>query len=327
MINKFLDLFKKNSLNNYTGYKNRRYEITPQMRDYDSLQMDCLPYIMRFQSPNQKKKSFSTDKLGFRNSYRIKTSKKRSGVIIGGSNVFGFGSTSDGTTIPSYLAKLTGFQWLNYGGCAFNSFQEIFLFMIFPPKKVTDIVLLTGLNTVYNNNIPQNIWNEYPHFYYQSEYAQMVKNQLEGTDLSQRIDTPYKTINQNIAIERIKKELSIILKFWWSFCKQNNINLTIVLQPTLYTLDKKLSKEEEELFQILDTIQNTLAWEYVRVITNQFPQISSYLKKIQKSLKFNLLDLNNCNRLKTEDWLFVDRVHYTDKGNLIITKAILEVIT
>lgn len=321
MSRRFLSLFKRKFLNN-----NRRYNIVPQMKDYDSLEMDCPPYIMRFQAPNQKTKSFSTDKYGFRNTLNINKNSKRLGIAIGGSNVFGFGATSDNTTIPSFLTKLTGFQWLNYGGCAFNSFQEIFLFMMFPPKNVTDIVLLTGLNTIYNNNVPQNNWNEYPHFYYQSEYVNIIKNGFENTNLSSNI-SHLKKVNEENAVKRSKDELNIILNFWTAFCRKMHINIMVVLQPTVYTLNKKLSKEEKELFQILDKIQNILAWKYVKIITNQFPKISSHLNKLQKDLKFNFLDLNNCKKLKTNEWLFVDRVHQTDKGNLIIANSIKDTIT
>ena len=116
-----------------------RYKIVPQMEFYDKISCDYKPFVMFFNVSNFKSKVVNTDNLGFRLNYyndeitKISNfyNKPRVTIVIGGSLVFGFGSSSDKHTISSILSNKTNRIFVNFGATAFNSMQEILLFMNF----------------------------------------------------------------------------------------------------------------------------------------------------------------------------------------------------
>ena len=91
-----------------------RYRITPQMKVYDEFTVDFESYTMFFNKKLFNSKFVNTDELGFRyNFFRNKmhtftnliNEYNEFSLIIGGSTVFGFGSTGDDKTISSLLTK------------------------------------------------------------------------------------------------------------------------------------------------------------------------------------------------------------------------------
>ena len=98
----------------------KRYELLPQMREYDSISTVWKPYVMFFNKPNIQNNFFSLDKHGFRHNdllnknldfNQIENSifneslyKKfdQRGLIVGGSAVFGTGASKNKFTIPVY---------------------------------------------------------------------------------------------------------------------------------------------------------------------------------------------------------------------------------
>ena len=120
------------------------------------------PFVVLFNVPNFKSRIVNTDNLGFRlNFYNNELTKLTSfynkpkvTIVIGGSLVFGFGSTSDERTISSILSKKKDNIYINFGATAFNSKQEILLFLNFF-QKFNDIEsnYISGANDLYLNLI------------------------------------------------------------------------------------------------------------------------------------------------------------------------------
>ena len=115
----------------------QRNLLVPQMRDYDELGMnqEWVPHLMYFHPRNVALKSVSTDEYGIRKTSGARTDSPTA-LLVGGSSVFGIGATSDSTTIPSLLNAGTRYNWLNLGGRAFNSTQEVILVHLANIKKL-----------------------------------------------------------------------------------------------------------------------------------------------------------------------------------------------
>ena len=86
--------------------KNRRYEIIPQMVDYDFIGESWFPYVMNMQKTNISLKSVSTDQYGFRSTTKsnysillyeefVKSNSIPKGLLIGNSTAFGVGASSE----------------------------------------------------------------------------------------------------------------------------------------------------------------------------------------------------------------------------------------
>ena len=87
-------------------------------------------------------------------------------IVIGGSLVFGFGATSDNNTISSILSNKTNKIYLNFGATAFNSKQEILLFLNFFQKfkKIDKVIIVSGANDLYLNLINEE--DEWGNFFF-----------------------------------------------------------------------------------------------------------------------------------------------------------------
>ena len=92
-----------------------RYSITPQMREYDSIGLQWIPYTMFTQNSDYKSNVVNTDKYGLRytgceNPTSIDTIQagEEFSLIVGASTAFGVGSSSDDETIAAHLSQMTG---------------------------------------------------------------------------------------------------------------------------------------------------------------------------------------------------------------------------
>ena len=106
-----------------------RYLLAPQMRDYDRLGVQTVPYLGFFHHPLYKSPSVNTDILGFRVSDQAVDIARDDEEIylFGGSATFGVGATSDDMTLSAHMENKTGTPCKNAGGRAFASIQELLL--------------------------------------------------------------------------------------------------------------------------------------------------------------------------------------------------------
>jgi len=170
------------------NYINIRYQITPQMKEYDLVGQAWLPYLMYFHSPDHSSKVLNTDSRGFRISYKgnhkiedtLCPSSSSVCLLVGGSFVFGVGATDDGNTIPSKLNMITGHTWLNFGGRAFSSTQELMLFLFYYQQltNVKKIVILSGLNNLVLYYLSPSYSKELGSFFYFSQYKRSMAESM-----------------------------------------------------------------------------------------------------------------------------------------------------
>ena len=322
-----------------------RYKIVPQMEFYDKLSCVYKPFVMFFNVPNFKSRIVNTDELGFRlNFYNNELTKLTSlynkpkvTIVIGGSLVFGFGSTSDKKTISSILSKKKNNIYINFGATAFNSKQEILLFLNFFQKfnNIEKVIIISGANDLYLNLI--NIYDDWGNFFFKEKYQKIFEKSNNRSNIILKIKKKYSKIFKNntqnktmsINFEELKNNYLENFSLWSSISKNFNFKIHFFLQPMASWTKKKLSINEMELFNILDN-SNDFAHLTLKEISKyeNYIEFSKLLKNLTDLYQINFTDLNQeINKSNNLDnSIFVDRIHMNDLGYDEITKIILNYI-
>ena len=324
-----------------------RYLIAPQMQSYDQITCDYRPFVMFFNRANFSSKFVNTDDLGFRlNSLDDKIKKitnffncKEVSIVIGGSSVFGFGATSDEKTISSQLSKKTNHIFLNFGATAFNSKQEILLFLNFfkKYKKIKNVIIISGANDIFLNLL--NNQDEWGDFFFKNKYSKIYDSYKKRNRISHNLINYFESIfnkktkklsenNKNsINYKNVETNYDEIFSLWKTLSDAYKFNLKFFLQPIPSWLNKPLSIEEKKLFNILDNSNDTAHINLKQLSSiDNYNNFLSILEKVSKKnnvdfidLNKELLDIKNINK-----WLFVDRVHMTNQGYEELAEIVLK---
>ena len=322
-----------------------RYKIAPQMKVYDRLGQTWLPYLMYFHSPCFTSDAVNTDSRGFRNVYKgdVKLSDFYTNdassvcLLVGSSSTFGVGASSDRQTIPSLLNNMTRSLWLNFGGRAFSSTQELLLFQFFYThlKNIKKIVILSGLNNLILYFLSHKYTKEIGSVYFFNQFDR-VMNRTSGSLKRRMIDMLLKPFRKEILVPAsqrfvCKNDLLVVYRrdivLWKLLTDALQIELHFVLQPFAKWIDKKLSPEEEELFKELDEIPNNTLSTVKRFINRDLHEwFVEHLKKICGSYGVSFFDMNRDISQRGMDgkWLFIDRSHFTDEGNRVVAEILKE---
>ena len=104
-------------------------------------------------------------------------------------------------------------------------------------------------------------------------------------------------------------------------------NLIYVLQPTLAWLPKLPSKEENIIIKYLNTEKDRIKVNNI-LSKSVHEEYTLKLKGVCKKLDIRYFDSNYglSKKINNDDWLFVDRVHMTDKGYNLISIYLNEII-
>ena len=145
--------------------KDFRYELIPQMKTYDRIGFEWLPYLMFSQTPNFRSENINTDENGYRfssqndisfkNIFDVKKNEKESegvNLILGNSFGFGVGATNDDATISGNLNDKN--VYCNVACRAHVGFQEIIsvLSNLHRFKKINKIIIISGISDFYLSN-------------------------------------------------------------------------------------------------------------------------------------------------------------------------------
>jgi len=342
------------------------------MKEYDRIGQLWMPYLMFFHTPNYSSDTLNTDSKGFRVTYKDSAKiadfncgdRLPVGLLVGSSSVFGVGATGDSTTIPSILNENSDCLWLNFGGRAFSSTQELQLFLFYYQqiKNIKHVVVLSGFNNLLLHYLSPQYSTQLGTFFLWSRYNQKMNTQpvslkrraiafmlnsffrtnkdfsgLSRKELVEyvfkgekrapldnpRIETGHKSRKREDLLHVLKRDILI----WKLLTDSLGIELYYVLQPLANWIHRKLAKEEETLFHELDNYPRN-HWRVLRddMGYEQYLWFLNNLKEICKSNNVNFFDINEAiSRMKLDNaWLFVDRVHLTDKGNRIVAKILKE---
>jgi len=339
------------------------YTYAPQMRDYLASKPVYAPYLMHFNEPNCNYLSFSTDDYGFRKTYDKKGNlisladynqfnPNDKAALIGNSTGFGVGSTSDQTSFASLLNKKTNLNWFNFCGRTFQSTQDILAYLFFSCFNEQIVMIISGIN---NFDLSYRWFNQksiyMPPFYCQNEYNKRFQLYLKLNAIKKRLKNFlffYKSGNKkynetffsddiersyysnldlsslltpksiNYALSTLKRDLSIV--------KNKTNNVYYLIQPITEWLNKKLSKEEIEIFKYLK-YQRGPKWETISsFLIHYSDEYRRSIKQICLSLDIECFDLNELDDLKSDNWIFLDRYHLTDLGQSIVSDYIVNII-
>ena len=323
-----------------------KYKICPQMLFYDKLQNNYAKHLMFIQEANFRSEVCNTDSYGLRfnsnkllhikktifDEYNESDKSKQQAIIIGGSQVFGIGSSSDSHTISSCLNRDTNFYFYNFGGRAFNGLQEIlnFLLQINNLKKISRIIILSGLNDLFMFE-NKNFTKKFPGpMYYDNLYVNALKDlnssiidKIKNLFLKKNIQNNYSEIN-------LKDVLSRNLHILASMSKSMNIKIDFFLSPFIYWSKKTENYSDEEKILIKISEKSFVEKENNEVflnMINKYQDFKNILEQICNLNKINFYDSNEYlsqNIGNKKDWLFVDTVHLTDLGNNHCAKFISE---
>jgi hypothetical protein len=328
---------------------NLRYEITPQIKDYDSIGESFRPYLMRFDNANKNFGAISTNNMGFRNSIDkngdlidheeafIDRANPFS-IMLGSSAVFGVGSTSDGTTMPSVMNKLRSETWLNFGGRAYNSTQELLLMSLHLRAKPKHIIIFSGVNNLTLSYLSEKTSSLYNSFFGESAFRASINSPALGRvgirkSILHFFDEvlckirPDKKVSSIRTKKNVEDDYENIIKCFERdlFCAKaiadgHGSLLTYVVQPLATWIDKKLSEEERRLFEFLDSL--SADWKVLSEHLGSWKKrYFDDLEKICLKLSVPFINLNIVD-FESSDWLFVDRVHLTDSGYALAANLI-----
>jgi hypothetical protein len=280
------------------------------------------------------------NEFGFRNTTGDKPGAPTA-LLVGGSSVFGIGATSDAMTISSLLNSATKYNWHNFGGRAFNSTQEAILVHLSNTKKIDGpIVVMSGANNLTRSLMSGSFSKMFGAFFHQGLFESQMRSAAVGNraltrqlvaGLRERFGVGKKQHSQTAANPSHSKTASYdaMLAVFERDCdyinmlaKHNSTTASFVLQPFAPWINKSLTSQETELFELLDQE----AEGFSRVLSELAERRQQYTQDLQAictraGLKF--LDLNIASELQQPEWLFVDRVHLTDAGYSVVAKLLV----
>mgnify|MGYP001616880223 CR=1 FL=1 len=322
----------------------RRYALLPQMKDYDRVGTEWVPYLMFINRKGFQSPSCNTDEHGFRHTHRgdsvlayrqFTQAAAPKGLIMGGSLAFGVGASHDRATVASVLNQRPGLTWWNSGGRAFNSTQELLWFLVHLPK-VDRIVLLSGMNNLLVYHSCARFIPGLGGFTNDVRFHRLMR--LNGSLRSVgRVAWDILKTKTREKIQRLMKRPPIIpgpreqarpsfreiieilerdLEIWRLLSASLGCSVRFCLQPSPLWFKKVLTREEEELFAILDA-RGASAWlPLSRHLRDAYPAYRNALEQVCQRKGFPFLDANEL--MPSEGWLFCDRVHLTDEGYRVV---------
>ena len=322
---------------------NTRYHYCPQLKIYDKIIFKWLPHLMFMNYPNFRSEECNTDSYGFRfNSKKLADSNhksifdakidKKKSIMVGSSTTFGVGATKDEKTIPGILSNVSEYFFYNFGGRAFNGFQEIILteLMINKLSDIKKILLYSGMNDVYMS-YNQSFIPAFPGpFYYNSIFLSNMED--SNLSLNKKILNYFFSLKKNKKFYFPKIELGDIvsrnIKLWKILSKSTNSEISFFLPPFLpwCKSENNYTKEEEEICAYINSTQEIKNTTYFEIIEKDYKKV---VKLFEENCNKNEIKFYDCNSLfqlseNNKKWLFVDKTHLTDYGNELIADYILK---
>ncbi|MFT7115860.1 MAG: hypothetical protein ACI9I0_001067 [Rhodoferax sp.] len=330
-----------------------RIMLTPQMAEYeekftDDGEVRWLPYLMYFHPTDHCSSVVNTDAAGFRyseslgNSYSVVDGGQTNGAVrllAGSSTVFGIGASADSWTLSSRLTKNDSREqrWINFGGRSFNSTQELLLFTLnrHHLPNVDEIVLFSGFNNLGLARQPKEYRGEHGAFFNCHQFfdalapARSPSSSWTLPNLFGKAQKPTPSAAPSMQ-EQIDYAANLTLQhldIWQALAKDMGAKLTFILQPLAGWVRETGSPEEEQLFAELDQAGNFTEVYGDILQTSVRVAYAQRIREGAQSMGVEFVDISPllAEALRPHDWQFVDRIHFTDAGNDLVSKIILDV--
>jgi lysophospholipase L1-like esterase len=306
-------------------FKNLNYlEIKNICYDNNSVSHGNFPLYHMI--PNQYKFTMNINSDGFRGSEISSIDSNNYKIFLtGGSTAFGFGSTSDKTTVSGYLQTFFDQEYpeknveiINAGIISADSYREILLIKEKIIKYLPDMVIsYTGVNDsggysrqiildeIHDVDEPQKFqFKNYPWYRTPFVIYNLFNNYNDEGDI-----TP-----KNVPSEDFEKLSESFRSNWSQSCgllNENEITSILILQPSLITkntpsdFEKTYSSDPDSRKPILENYANQLN-----------------LLKTTCDYTFDFRNVMN----NIDTTIYFDNVHMSDEGNKIVAKKIFEKI-
>lgn len=338
--------------------KLHRQVLTPQMMQYDDFDnrgyTRYLPYLMFFNHADYTSDVLNTDRYGFRFTHgpagrAAVDSEVAQGPVrlfVGSSTAFGLGATSDATTIPSYLWSryAPSLPWLNFAGRSFNSVQELTLMMLYRHllPEVKEIILFSGLNNLLLSRLPAWQHGDHGAFFYSNEYYELMEQlRLRHRRPGRRLWN--RATRQEKPVPAVKEpppaDLSQLIAHaaglaarhldgWRQLAASTGARLSYVLSPLAPWVREEPAPQETLLFKELDKLSRlgvSLEELYREIVTPEAGRQYAQALRVaceKQDVRFVELAPLLAEATTSEDWLYVDRGHFTDKGHDIAARIL-----
>ena len=329
----------------------QQHRLTPHMKHYEDFALGdirWLPYVIFFNKPGYASPALHTDSAGFRVSHgpcgscslQDAPSAGEVSVLLGSSTAFGLGASDDEHTLASLLSQGPGgVPWLNLAAPAFNSTQEVVLFLLHRHQMpaVRDIVVFSGLNNLVVAGLPA-ATADYGQFFFSGPFlrqmgvpeqeepkwalgriAQATRRLARGgtpdgkpeiLDVAERVEVAARTTVRDLA--RLQE-----------LAAPAGARVHFVLQPTIAWAGKRLSPQEQALLDENDRERRHM-WDLFNPILD--PSVhKAYASRLETAcgeLKVDFLDANRALAAHpaADAWLYVDQVHLNDEGNRTVAE-------
>lgn len=329
----------------------QRARLTPQMLRYEEKFDDrgdirWMPYLMYFHPAGHRSDVVNTDALGFRLSHGPTGTASVGGTVpdgpvrllAGSSTAFGIGATSDAATLPSRLwsAHAPALPWLNLAGRSHNATQELLLFVLYrhllPP--VSDVVLFSGFNALGLSRLPTALQGDSGAFFNSNDFyrrmGMLTPPQREGL-LRRRPEPaapaePPPTLDEQIerAVELTMRSLTL----WRDLLQPSGARLTYVLQPLATWIRDRPAPQEQALFAELDAMAD-FGRVYGDIAAAESGRTyAAALRTAVEAAGVAFIDMNPllADAVDPQDWVFVDRIHFTDPGHDTVARLLAEAL-
>jgi len=310
-------------------YENVGKDLLIEMcKNYREIKSEYNQYLQLI--PNQSSKNVNINNFGFRgpdielpkldNTFRI--------FMVGGSTIFGSGSTSDNTTIPGFLQQKfdssnldLDVEIINAGFPGAYSKTEILLvediIFEFEPNL---IIIYDGWNDVhipYSSHIGER--NAEGALYDTvNEIRKILPFYKTPTFIRSHVMNIVNTDSKSIVLDNeLENKISLWNQRWDDICQKShekNIQTLIAVQPLLGSGEKQLSEYEQNIFN--STIHPLSEASSMKNYVDSFSNFQNC---------DNLLDLTNVFDNNTET-IFFDRGHMGDQGNSIIAEKLYSIV-
>ncbi|MFJ8648551.1 Inducer of phenazine A [Streptomyces sp. NPDC093546] len=329
----------------------QRERLTPQMLRYDDFddraETRYLPYLMYFHRAGYRSATVNTDRLGFRISHgatgqgSVENAPKGPVRLLAGSSTpFGIGATSDAATMASRLWSryAPSVPWLNFAGRSHNSMQELLLFLMHREllPEVEEIVVFSGLNDLALSRLPDAQRGNHGAFFNCGEYFDQmeelrVKHRKQKRGFGRRPGAAAGTENHKVPplADRIEYAVDLTTRHLAALqllAAPTGARITYVLQPLATWVRESGSPEEKAVFGELDEVSNF--WElYGDIATIETGRrYAEALRVACEAQKVRFLDMSPvlAAEVTVNDWLYVDRAHFTDHGTEIVSRLLAD---
>ncbi|GEM_PF-377723 len=312
------------------------------------------PYLLWSAKPNQHTETVSVNSLGLRN--KEVSREKKTGTFriiwLGGSAAWGYGATSSETTIPKYLERAllarTGeanIEVINFAQVGFNSTQEFILWSEILAYKPDLVIHFNGYNDIYTGFLKKpSGWN---HPFIQEEILtrdrwtairiliivelnKILNKFYLFRSIMYRLERASRTsfnCEKFTEIQNIAETYNQNMKLVAELAFMEKIPTLFVIQPSLFTEQKKLSLREQKL---LDVFQDN--YSTCEDVTEYFKEgHRALVLTLQKIIQLapGLLSYYDGREffLHTDISVYIDTVHYSDVGNEIVADKLADTIS